>query len=113
MREIKLRQWDTDTNNRFGYFFDGKQDFIFDWDCDDPIMQYTGLKDSNGADIYEGDVVKDSFGGVSVVTWCSNSASFYCKYLDDGLGMDEFGSLLEVIGNIYENPELMKVSDEN
>ena len=105
-REIKFRQWDSE-RLRFGYFDNGKQGPLFDWDCDDPIMQYTGLKDKNGTAIYEGDVVRDSFEGISVVTWCSNSASFYCKYPDDGLGMDEFGGLLEVIGNIYENPELI------
>ena len=104
-REIKFRAWML--HDRMFHWGLGQLEPNYNNVSCGAVMQYTGLTDKKGADIYEGDIVKDSFGGVSVVSWCSNSASFYCKYSDDGLGMDEFGSLLEVIGNIYENPELM------
>ncbi|WP_413527394.1 YopX family protein [Marinilactibacillus psychrotolerans] len=72
------------------------------------IMQYTGLKDRNGKEIYEGDVIK---------------ASIECGILVTGQVYWNYGALevqgyvfkqlnnLEVIGNIYENPELLERSN--
>ena len=69
------------------------------------IMQYTGLKDKNGAEIYEGDLVKD-FYGVCTVQWNDYNHSFALfqdGHVLHGLFPDETP---EIIGNIYENPEL-------
>lgn len=76
------------------------------------IMQYTGLKDKNGKEIYEGDIVS---GGMYNGTLCYGRVVF-----DDGMYFAkpiprftegfEFPLLfknMEVIGNIYENPELL------
>lgn len=75
------------------------------------VMQYTGLKDKNDKEIYEGDVVKH-------VLWhdrIENRVVIYdnemCAFLPMGEWCSTFPSLpnhFEIIGNIYENPELIK-----
>lgn len=70
------------------------------------LMQYTGLKDKNGREIYEGDVVKNEYWKVMEVQYDPRSAAF-------GVGDNYFGTIgsgktLEVIGNIFDNPELLE-----
>lgn len=77
------------------------------------LMQYTGLKDKNGKEIYEGDVIKTSIDLIGIVKF---DTGYYFEWIvDDKISMWnkdikvwlEWG--FEVIGNIYENPELLEV----
>jgi hypothetical protein len=112
MREIKFRAWDTDMGKMDyevwispggqGYYFcDGEPEPL-----SNNIMQFTGLHDNNGKEIYEGDILERYSDMVpkgsnpfvrSVVEWE--------KYRWEGIWGFMSGV---VIGNIYENPELLK-----
>lgn len=118
MREIKFRAWDKARKEYWGPY-----DFLNDETLPRPIRnmvveQYTGLKDKNGKEICEGDLVKgrwwraknarlDTEGEIKF-----NDGWFYIK--DDPDGQDRLGVPihncynLEIIGNIHENPELLK-----
>ena len=131
-REIKFRAWDKHINKMypvnvlgiydncswqhgFGYFHNtqdwyGEEGFVID-----PIlMQFTGLTDKNGEEIYEGDILQwvssnpFSKGEVRNVQVNYVQAQFWCQgtigvYLAELLSNEK----CKIIGNIYENPELI------
>ena len=79
-------------------------------------MQSTGLKDKNGKEIFEGDIV-DYKGRKALVSWHGSYASFIYRFVDELQKRNaEWNPLYlaymrcEVIGNIYENPELWEVN---
>ena len=80
------------------------------------IGQYTGLKDKNGKEIYEGDIVKSISGKVGYVIFLQQGMGYVVVWdnCDTRLGHRNRGGgyecdgSIEVIGNIYDNPELVK-----
>ena len=73
------------------------------------LMQYTGLKDKNGKEIYERDIIKDPDGNAFEVIWNKGAASFELQNKTSHfLFVQRYIDMFEVIGNIYENPELLK-----
>ena len=152
MREIKFRAWDKKrkkmwypNNDEVDFYAIGMSGALYALDENGKydyteefekmiFMQFTGLKDSNGKEIYEGDIVSWKAEGaigewlVGIVKWeedrfivervnsplwvyegitCRSYAikgEFYAEYRIPSFEWDE----LEIIGNIYENPELLK-----
>ena len=77
------------------------------------IEQYTGLKDKNGKEIYEGDILQDDSNDTAVVIWREHHGEWGIKWIHMGIEDSlshrmEWGHLNEIIGNIHENPELLE-----
>ena len=86
------------------------------------IMQFTGLKDKNNKEIYEGDIVRvitDYFGKgiendfIGKIIYCEERMMFEIDIIKINIGegfssSSDYEGELEVIGNIYENPELLE-----
>ncbi len=115
MREIKFRAWSYDdevmiTDLNSPSLFHG----ILAPFNDDVLMQFTGLQDSKGVDIYEDDIIQSSRTGLHYqVSWNNDKAAWtgLCTESDKdfSLGAYSWGDN-SVIGNIYENPDLLNPS---
>lgn len=118
MRTLKFRIWNT--KNKCFYTDEHVKTNFFSFFIErmpgEPIMQYTGLLDKNGKEIYEGDIVscEDKYG---VVEYDPQQGGFIilfqphnekqkseCAYLASTYP----SPIKEIIGNIYQNPELLK-----
>lgn len=110
MREIKFRAWNTDKKYMTPSFSIYKVNLFEDDNKHDWLMlQYTGLKDKNGKEIYESDVVR--------FTWLIDK-TYEVKWNNEThewqLHNREMSKYIEIIGNIYEHPELIdKDGEEN
>ena len=123
MREIKFRAWD---GKQFWYWGIGDINgdgstcsFPSGTIAQQPQMQYTGLKDKNGVGIYEGDIISlanngEIYGVVifddgvefGLPCFCIKSSEGHCEnFFDSG---DEPRVWFEIIGNIYQNAELLE-----
>ena len=149
MRDIKFRAWDNGMemmvyqgDDEIYICFDGEKWKLLDyygthWETDEygmneieqpweveniEIMQYTGMKDVKGVEIYDGDIVKASSQGIwgkFQVKWRQDGSPCWFMYpaWKSGVAWSLHGTIndkgeyqdsVEVIGNIYENPELLE-----
>lgn len=131
MRNIKFRGKTGTTEGKkwvYGYLYKIKSFFSEDYQYfiknehlqetsvdEDTIGQYTGLKDKNGKEIYEGDIVRTKYMDKTFIVWVEYSDEYAefvtkCKeilFFDEPLS-DIGRADREVIGNIYDNPELLE-----
>ena len=130
MRKIKFRGIPTDNNTSYDKedgFVEGSLIVIDNIKRDDyaicmievipeTVRQYTGLKDKNGKEIYEGDIVSfnlksDSEGQPYIIGYIEYQTTFSgyrIMSFEGSFALDYNIKDIEVIGNIYDNPELLK-----
>ncbi len=127
----KFRAWDKKCNEMFkdtfaitesGQVIIVEQESVFDtpdyvFTDDLIIMQSTGLKDKNGIEVFENDVIRDSDGFEGIVQYDESYGMYGIAYLptkSNGIDTtfeelkDKYRNKFEVVGNIYENPELLE-----
>ncbi len=130
MREIKFRAWDKNHNRMVyewdkssPYHYNRSNGYIIDNFEDEDIMQFTRNTDKNWKEIYVGDIVKFQCYGKSILKdWTTKLKKNWCKYgkviqdanwsfiVDFGCNrstVDNDAKELEIVWNIYENPDLI------
>lgn len=125
-REIKFRAWDSQENTMFynedilniqfaeNFIRIENEKYAFNSFLDEVmLMQYTGLKDKDGIEVYEGDIIVCNNKYKSIVSY--KNGSFVKSYRNGNIYLlydsnieDEILINYEVIGNIYENPDLLE-----
>ena len=121
MREIKFRvkiKEDAKTWKAYIIDFSNLKILIkviasYDWISFDNVevfLQYIGCKDKNGNEIYEGNIIKTyyswMYNAIGVVEYVQADAGFYIVFNKNKRSLIR-GNQCEIIGNIYENPELL------
>ncbi|WP_394264992.1 YopX family protein [Bergeyella zoohelcum] len=105
-REIKFRAWDSKSQRMY---YQGEPDlediqsFFHHYNDNDVLMQFTGLTDKNGNEVYEGDVLFLKEGHNSWRTHVVFTERGWHRQYDYPVG--------EIIGNIYENPKIFKKNE--
>ena len=113
MRKIKFRAWDKLNKEMINFESINFQERRVYKDTvsyrkfnDIELMQYTGLKDMKGKEFYEGDILFESFGEeYSKIVF--DNGSFRAEVDECSLDLEDYSNICEVVGNIYENPELL------
>lgn len=134
MREIKFRAWDREIEEWTNYSISNINGNIIDfynketgfWESDREgerftLCQYTGLKDKNDREIYEGDIVRtvvfSKWIGVAKYSDKNQAFVFECidkNYRGNIVFMSQFDQGFKILGNIYENPEMLEeISNDN
>lgn len=129
MREIRFRAWlpeekemqmvhDIHFNEDGSFwrirFYSEGHNYVIQGANKYELMQFTGLKDKNGKEVYEDDIIEFENQGKYVIIYREDSAMFYVRPTTNGeqipiwLEYSNQNCPYEVIGNIYENPELME-----
>ena len=124
MRDIKFRAWDYSKKLIYRFSLEEVMDYeILDGYNYDAIMQYTGLTDKNGVEIYEGDILSQPYCNIIFPTFGQNYIgknegvdigaviwAYDCWRIEDAKNENLISivSQCEVIGNIYENKELLE-----
>ena len=132
MKSIKFRAWDVDSGYMIdsntsvanivkkhildftGYSFNGEGgDYPNGRSSNESyvLMQYTGLKDKNGQQIFEGDILEfNGKGYYANVIWLEETG---CWGTSSGNPLGRAAAMSDRVGNIYENPELMETPNGN
>ena len=119
MREIKFRGFFKDDKEMFNFKHLNLDNFYKSNNVE--LMQYTGLKDKNGVEIYEGDIIKDSSNRLMTVEWDRRvGTSRFIFRVINTIGHIKVGRFvnthewimpddndIEVVGNIYEHSHLI------
>lgn len=114
-REIKFRAWDVEAKEMCSWD-DMKDGYTMAWCYDNEywkLMQFTGLKDKNGTEIYEGDIVKLVGSDTTyTIEWVDYQFKMvHVKYNKMVWGcisrLSELDFSIEIIGSIYTTPELL------
>ena len=112
MKEIKFRAWDK--NAKIMIHFNSLKDFgcwLHEWSRPERyiLLQYTDLKDKNKKEICEGDIIKSTLNETKIGIMEFKKGRFQISFKNRSmLFCHENRKSLEVLGNIYENPELLE-----
>ena len=118
-RELLFRVWDNVDYMSQPFTLEDLQEGKIKFTDDCVVMQYTGLKDKNGTEIYEGDVYTTGDDSAYIVVFengafCGNYGEgskpldWDYDYAEGDLCPDQFSQQIKVIGNIHDNPELLE-----
>lgn len=117
-RQIKFRAWQIDWKNngieqgRLIQWEDIRDDFaqIQNETSNFILMQFTGLLDSKGKEIYEGDIVKNNHGVIWSIEWIYRCSKYVLRRNNNTFALSSAlvkRGVITVVGNIYENSQLL------
>lgn len=118
MKEIKFRYWNgakIENVGQLSFFTSGGIHVNEEYIDGSKLMQYTGMKDVNEKEIYEGDIVRDVSNSdlIFEIKWHDDNVGYYMpRDYDEEYAWTIAEPDLEVIGNVYSNPDLLPALSE-